>query len=52
MALGGAFPGACAPKYLVPEGSRATLMPGSCMAGELCVPCVNPLTMMPTGVCR
>src|SRR5690606_18522312 len=46
--------GACVPKYLVdaiapPEG---TVLQDTCMAGELCAPCSNPLdNNAPTGAC-
>jgi hypothetical protein len=44
--------GACVPAFLVPESNRSILQPASCASGELCSPCVNPLTMMATGACR
>jgi hypothetical protein len=44
--------GACVPAFLIPEAQRGFLQPASCETGELCSPCVNPTTMMPTGACR
>jgi hypothetical protein len=44
--------GACLPTFLVPESNRGTLQPATCATGELCVPCINPLTTMATGACR
>ena len=49
-AVGG--PGACIANFLVPESSRALLMPMTCSPGELCVPCINPLDMTTTGACN
>jgi hypothetical protein len=44
--------GACTPAFVVPEAQRGFLTPASCETGELCVPCINPTTSMPTGACR
>lgn len=43
--------GACVPTFLVPMDSRSLLQQGTCLMGELCSPCFNPLTQMRTGAC-
>lgn len=45
-------PGACIPKYIIPEAMQTFLMQATCDDGDVCAPCINPLDMMPTGACR
>lgn len=44
--------GACMSKCVPEVGANSTLLQqGVCGAGELCAPCIHPLTQKPTGVC-
>jgi len=44
-------PGACLPAFIV--GDQASLLTmATCMTAEVCVPCISPLTQMPTGACN
>jgi hypothetical protein len=44
-------PGACLPAFIA--GSQAAILTmETCLMGELCIPCINPLTMMPTRACN
>jgi hypothetical protein len=45
-------PGACIAKFIIPETMQSFLMQSTCDDGEICAPCINPLSMMPTGACR
>jgi hypothetical protein len=47
--------GACVPTYLVPVGQQSVLNATGCQVGELCAPCLNPLSVPPnqkTGACN
>ena len=49
---GGTISGACAPKCIIDQGPAGTSIPrGSCGADEKCVPCADPISGNPTGVC-
>jgi hypothetical protein len=44
-------PGACLAAFVV--GDQASLLTmATCMTAEVCVPCISPLTQMPTGACN
>jgi len=45
-------PGACVAKFVIDPQFQSILPMSTCMPGELCAPCVNPTSGMPTGACR
>ena len=50
--LFGGSPGACIPDCMVTGLSSIFLSQASCLDGELCAPCTNPLTGASSGACR
>ncbi len=50
--IGGGRPGACVPDCMVGGFEGFFLSRSSCAGGELCAPCVNPLTGADSGACR
>ena len=50
--IGGGDPGACVPDCMVEGWTSWTLSQSTCADGELCAPCMNPITGADTGACR
>ncbi|MCB9597819.1 MAG: hypothetical protein H6719_34195 [Sandaracinaceae bacterium] len=50
--IGGGQPGACVPDCMVSGFESFLLSRSTCAGGELCAPCVNPLTGASSGACR
>jgi len=50
--IGGGDPGACVPDCMVGGFEGFLLNQSTCAEGELCAPCMDPITGDPTGACR